>query len=119
MNPFEVGSYSDLSRTEEGRRLTDALWSFLNEKEIIIRLETTTYLKRPALEGIQPQLEERFDDELKALKKENKLDRWKQMLGRMTRQLLVEDLGRYEVDKKNVRVRMDGIFTTATRYKSK
>ena len=60
----------DLAGTPRG----EALWAFLNEKDSLIRLETATYLRRPALEGVQEQLLERFGPEIKGW-------RWKQMMG--------------------------------------
>ena len=104
MFSFDAGSFSDMANTPTGK----ALWEFLNTEEIVIRLETTTYLKRPALEGVQPQLLAKFGDEIRP-------DRWKQMIGRMTRQIM-EHRG-YSLDQAGVRVSVSDLFTSAARYK--
>lgn len=101
---FDAGSFSDISETEMGK----SLWEFLNNEDIFIRLETASYLKRPALEGVQLQLLERFGDPIRA-------DRWKQMIGRMTRQIM-EHRG-YSLDRAGVRVIVNDLFTSAARYK--
>ncbi len=84
------------------------IWSFLNEPENVVRMETATYLARPAAEPLSPFLLERFGDPTRA-------DRVKQMIGHMIRQVL-EHRG-YRVDRNNVRINREGnIFTSATRY---
>jgi hypothetical protein len=104
MPDFVAGSYSDIAVTPTGR----ALWKFLNEKATVECLEKTTYLKHPALEGLQPELLAKFGDEIRS-------DRWKQMIGRMTRQVM-EHHG-YTLDQTGVRIRVTGLFTSAARYK--
>ena len=103
MIEFDAGSFSDISGTPTGQ----GLWQFLNSEETLIRLETTTYLRRPALEGVQRQLLDEFGDEIKK-------DRWKQMIGRMTRQIL-ESRG-YRLDQNGVRTKIKDLFTSASRY---
>ena len=49
---FNAGSFSDLAGGDVGRRL----WDFMNKRETVVRMETATYLSRPALEGVQPVL---------------------------------------------------------------
>lgn len=104
MFDFDAGSFSDIANTDLGK----GLWEFLNSEEIIIRLETATYLKRPALEGVQPQLLARFGDKIRP-------DRWKQMIGRMTRQIM-EHQG-YSLDQAGVRISVSDLFTSAARYR--
>ncbi len=104
MFEFNAGSFADVSETTTGKDL----WAFLNNKDILMRMETATYLQRPALEGVQPQLLEKFGDEIRG-------DRWKQMMGRMTRQIM-ESIG-YSLDQTGVRIRVGGLFTSAARYK--
>lgn len=103
MFDFDAGNFLDIADTPEGR----AVWQFLNEKDSLIRLETATYLGRPALEGIQEQLLGQFGDDIRA-------DRWKQMMGRMTRQIM-EHHG-YGLDQTGVRIRVGNLFTSAARY---
>lgn len=104
---FNAGSFSDLAGGEFGRRL----WDFMNERETVVRMETATYLSRPALEGVQPALIERFGSEVN---NENN-DRIKQMLGKMARQVM-EHNG-YQLDQMGVRLRRSELFLSAARYK--
>ncbi len=104
MFDFDAGSFSDLSDTPTGK----ALWEFLNSEKALACLDTTTYLQRPALEGLQSQLLAKFGEEIKP-------DRWKQMTGRMVRQIM-EHRG-YQLDQTGVRTRVGELFTSAARYK--
>lgn len=101
---FYAGSFSNIADTSIGREL----WLFLNTEEVLVRLDTTTFLKRPALEGLQPQLLEKFGKKIKP-------DRWKQMIGRMVRQIM-ERQG-YILDQTGVRTRVGELFTSASRYR--
>ena len=103
MIEFDAGTFAAIADTPTGK----SLWAFLNERESWIRLETATYLGRPALEGMQPQLIEHFGDEIRG-------DRWKQLIGRMTRQVM-ESHG-CPLDQTGVRIRVGNLFTTAARY---
>ena len=103
MLSFDPGSFSDIAGTRQGR----ALWEFLNDPESIGILETTTYLRRPALEGLQDRLLAEFGDEIRG-------DRWKQMIGRMARQVM-ESRG-YQLDQTRVNIRVGDLFTSAARY---
>lgn len=104
MFDFNAGSFSDVANTPIGRDV----WQFLNTEIILARLDTATFLGRPALEGIQPQLLERFGEEIRP-------DRYKQMTGRMVRQIM-EHRG-YILDQANVRTRVGDLFTSAARYR--
>lgn len=104
MIKFDAGSFSDLANTSEGI----SVWDYLNSEEALACFETTTFLKRPALEGIQPKLMAKFSDVIIS-------DRWKQMIGRMTRQIM-ESKG-YTLDQTGVRTRVGTLFTSASRYK--
>ena len=101
---FDPGPFGGLANDE----LTKALWDFLNEREIVIRMETATFLRRPALEAVQPQLIERFGEKIQS-------DRYKQMIGRMARQVM-EHHG-YSLDQTNVRIRSKILFSSAARYR--
>jgi hypothetical protein len=100
---YSPGSFSDVFNTEFGQRL----WAYLNEHDNIVRMETATYLQRPAAEPLSPGLIAIFGDEVRR-------DRIKQCIGNMIRQI-VEPRG-YQIDRQNVRIR-DNMFTSATRYK--
>ena len=104
MFDFDAGSFSDLAESSTGK----ALWKFLNTEESLACLDTTTYLLRPALEGLQPQLLAEFGEDIRP-------DRWKQMTGRMVRQIM-EHRG-YHLDQTGVRTRVSELFTSAARYK--
>ena len=84
------------------------IFAFLNRNENHIRMETATYLSRPALEPLSSFLLERFGDWIRE-------DRIKQMIGHMVRQIM-EQRG-YRIDRSNVPITRDGnMFSRATRY---
>lgn len=85
-----------------------ALWDFLNEPETVIRMETASYLSRPAVEPLSPSLLQRFGPMVKR-------DRIKQMIGHMARQVM-EAKG-YSLDRSNVKItRVGNMFASASRY---
>lgn len=101
---FVPGSFSDVFKTVLG----EELWAFLRRDTSIACLETTTYLGRPALEGLQPALAREFGDRIDS-------DRIKQMIGRMTRQIM--ERNGYALDRAGVKTRVGNLFTKAARYK--
>ena len=104
---FEAGNfYSDLAETPVGGRL----WRFFNSKEALHCLEMTTACQRPALEGLQHQLLQKFGEALRG----NKKKRWKRMIGRMVCQVMKHH--GYTLDKKGVTIRPQILFTKATSY---
>jgi len=103
MNDFDAGSFSDVSHTPLGGEI----WVYLHTDEALACLETTTYLIRPALEGLQPHLLAQFGEPIRA-------DRIKQMTGRMVRQVM-ESRG-YTLDQTDVRIRVGDLYRTAARY---
>jgi len=103
MNKFDPGTFSDVSSTPLG----EAIWTYLHAESSIACMETTTYLKRPALEGLQPHLLAKFGDEIRA-------DRVKRMTGRMVRQVM-ESRG-YSLDQTDVGIRVGDLYRTAARY---
>ncbi|KZL15713.1 hypothetical protein [Pseudovibrio sp. Ad37] len=85
-----------------------AIWEFLTERENIIRMETATYLSRPAIEPMSPLLVQRFGHKISN-------DRIKQMMGHMVRQIM-EQRG-YRLQQGNVKITSDeNIFSRASRY---
>lgn len=91
-----------------GTGLGKALWAFMNEHDTLIRMETATYLGRPAVEPLGPLLLNEFGDKVRE-------HRVKQMIGHMVRQV-VEARG-YIVDRQGVRITRSGnLFTSGTRY---
>jgi len=103
---YRPGSFSDVFNTQLGQEL----WTFLNKPDNVVRMETATYLARPAAEPLAPGLLSQFGAAVRN-------DRIKQMIGNMIRQI-IEPLG-YHIDRQNVRIPPDRkeLFTSATRYK--
>lgn len=88
-----------------GRRL----WEFLNETENFIRMETATFLNRPAVEALAPSLLDRFGGKVRE-------DQVKRMIGHMVRQIM--DSSGYEVRSFGVKIR-SGLFKQGTRYQAR
>ena len=108
MISYQPGSFADVFNTSLGI----SLWEFLCQSENLLRMETATYLHRPAAEVIAPSL-------ILAFGKEAFTDRVKQMVGNMVRQIM-ESLG-YVVDRQNVRIPAERqcLFHSLTRYKKR
>jgi hypothetical protein len=105
MIQYNPGSFSDVFNTEMGQRL----WAYLNQQDNILRMETATFLERPAAEPLSPGLLATFGDAVRQ-------DRIKQCIGNMIRQI-IEPRG-YQIDRQNVRIPADhNMFSSATRYK--
>ena len=102
MSSFDAGTFRELA----GSSLGQGLWAFLNEHDNIIRMETATYLERPAVEPLSPSLLQRFGDEVRQ-------DRVKQMIGRMVRQIL--EVHGFRIDRHEVRNRWLGWEPTGHR----
>lgn len=104
MSSFDAGTFRELA----GSPLGQGVWAFLNEHDNLIRMETASYLERPAVEPLSPGLLQRFGEEVRQ-------DRAKQMIGRMVRQIL-EARG-YRIDRQNVRIPAPAnMFASGTRY---
>jgi hypothetical protein len=102
MSDFESGSYSDIPVD-----FSDELWRFLNSKESLIRFDTATFLRKPALQALQQQLLEKFDARIRK-------DRIKQMTGRMVRQIM--ERNGYRLEQTGVRITDGLLFSSAARY---
>ena len=101
---YEPERFSSTYEKSNGKNI----WAFLIKSENMVKMETATYLSRPAAEALSPHLLAEFGDRIR-------LDRMKQMIGHMIRQIM-ESRG-YRVDRGNVRINIaDNIFTSATRY---
>jgi len=87
------------------------VWKFLHEPLVITRMDTATYLERPAIEAIAPLLVEKFGDPVRA-------DRIKQMIGSMVRQVF-ERRG-FRLDRQHVPIPMKRrvLFSSGSRYVS-
>ena len=100
---YDSQYFADLYATPMG----PALWNFLNRRDNVIRMETATFLRRPAVEPLSTKLLEEFGSEVAQ-------DRTKQMIGNMVRQIMVELC--YTVEKQGVRIVRNRVFSTGTRY---
>jgi hypothetical protein len=106
MPAYEPGRFSSTYETGKGSEI----WAFLNAPESVVRMETATYLSRPAVEPLSPVLLDKFGETIRE-------DRMKQMIGHMVRQVM-EARG-YVLDRSNVRITTPGnMFASATRYKT-
>lgn len=116
MNNLEIeykpsSALNDLSQTEEAK----ALWKYLCSSESLIRMETATYLRKPALEPLSPHLRAKFEFFRAESTDKSTFDRYKQLAGSMTRQVM-EALG-YVHEKSSVNILTGEVFKTASRYK--
>jgi len=101
---YDAGRYSTTFANEGGKEI----WEFLVDRENIIRMETATYLSRPAIEPLSPFLIGRFGDRARS-------DRIKQMMGHIVRQIM-ESRG-YVLQQSNVKINSaNSIFSRASRY---
>lgn len=106
---YKAGKFSDVADSAFGI----SLWKFLTSPDILLRMDTATYLRRPACEAIQDELVKEFRE---FEDKDNPiLNRYKQMCGHMVRQIM-EQRG-YVLDSQRVPLRVGDLFATATRYK--
>jgi hypothetical protein len=103
--PYDAQQFSNTFNTDLGR----GIWAFLHEQDNLIRMETASYLGRPAVEPLSPGLEARFG--APAFE-----DRVKQMTGHMIRQIM-ERAG-LRLDQSGVRITTTGNrFSSGTRYR--
>jgi hypothetical protein len=103
---YDSGRFSDLSETPLGKKL----WSFLNERETVIRMTTASDLGKPAVAGLGSRtlLVKLFGEEVTG-------DRWKQLIGHMVRQVMeAEPFG---LDAQGLKVGDDSMFSKGSRYR--
>lgn len=101
---YEPERYRTTFDNSRGKELFD----FMTEPENLVRMETATYLSRPAIEPLSPLLVKRFGPDIAT-------DRIKQMMGHMVRQIM-ENRG-YRLEQGNVKITSPGnIFSRASRY---
>jgi len=95
-----------------------AIWSFLNEPSTIIRMDTATFLGRPALEALTQLLLNNFSQCFDSEQQEDNkvISEYKRLTGHMVRKVL-ENHG-LEHYKSGVKVRT-GIFSTASLFRKK
>src|SRR5687768_1486993 len=96
---YDPQNFGDLYATPLG----GAVWEFLNLPENILRMETASFLERPAVEPLSSELLKEFGSEVAQ-------DRVKQMIGHMVRQVME---GRnYTVAQQGVRITRNRVFST-------
>lgn len=100
---YDPWKFEKLAKSNLGKQL----WEFLNEHDNIIRMETATELKKPAVKALTIHLLSRFDEQVREM-------RVKQMIGHMVKQIM--EIKGFEVDQRDVLVN-DGLFHKASRYR--
>lgn len=102
---YNPGRFISTYENENGQ----AIWDFLNLPENIIRMETASYLKKPAVTPLSVGLLNEFGETIK-------VDRMKQMIGHMVRQIM-ENKG-YRLDQSHVKITIkNNIFGSGSKYK--
>ena len=74
---FDVGTFAKEYESAEGQKL----WKVLNREDVVLRMETASELGHPALAAVEDILLYELDSVILG-------DRFKQMAGRMTKQIL-------------------------------
>lgn len=100
---YRPDKFSSLYESELGQRIK----SFLTRDDNVARLETASQLSKPAVEGIEEQLLAEFREDVL-------VDRVKQMVGHMVRQILEQR--DWVLDQTDVKVQSVP-FSKATRYR--
>ena len=100
---YRPDKFSDLSELKLGKDL----WGFLNTPDNIIRMETAVELGKTPAEALAKSLVEKFDDDVR-------VDRVKQMIGHMIRQVM-ENHG-FQLSTQNRKVGNSRLFTKASSY---
>ncbi len=101
---YRPDKFKSTYETENGK----AIWDFLMDATNVTRMETATYLSRPAIEPLSPFLLAKFGPSVRR-------NRIKQMMGHMVRQIM-EHRG-FHLQQGNVRIKRRGnIFVSASRY---
>ena len=108
---YKPSKFSDISHSDFGVHL----WKFLTSPDTLLRMDTATYLRRPACEAIQEELINKFEEFRSNEGDNSKIIRYKQMCGHMVRQIM-EQRG-YVLDSQRIPLRVGNLFRTATRYK--
>ena len=100
---YRADKFSDLSELKLGKDL----WAFLNTHDNVVRMETAVELGKTPAEALAKALVENFDDDVR-------VDRVKQMIGHMIRQVM-ENHG-FQLSTQNRKVGNSRLFTKASSY---
>lgn len=103
MLTYSPEKFASLYATDLGQRI----WAFLAQPENVARLETASELGKPAVEGLEEQLLAEFREDVL-------VDRVKQMVGHMVRQILEQR--DWVLDQSDVKVQSVP-FSKAARYR--
>ncbi|MCB1155213.1 hypothetical protein KDL45_16260 [bacterium] len=116
--PYIPEHYADLYAEPQGQ----ALWEYFNEHDTLIRMDTATFLNRPACEPLVDDLLARFSELMtkseaarRSLAAKKRHDRLNQMIGHMIRQVM--EAHGYLFDQPRVRIKSRDFFTSGARYK--
>jgi hypothetical protein len=101
---YKADQYADLVEQGTAR----PYWSFLNVPDNVVRMETATFLGRPAVEPLSPYLLSEFGEAARE-------HRHKQMIGHMVRQIMTSR--GYATERSNVRIPQPNLFASGTRYR--
>jgi len=101
---YDADKFSDLAELQLGKDL----WEFLNENENIIRMELATEFGKTAAEAVSKPLVEKFGNDVR-------VNRVKQMIGHMIRQIMVSR--GFEMRSQNAVVNIKRLFSKASKYK--
>ena len=101
---YNSQQFSDLFNKKQGQDI----WKCLNEHDNVIRMETASLLRRPAVEPLSEILVDKFGDSIRE-------DRTKQMIGHMVRQIMENK--KFMLDAQNIVIRFGDLFSRASRYK--
>ena len=103
MNDFDAGTFEQEYRSPAGQEL----WSVLNRADVVARMETASDLGRPALAAVEDILLSKLGVVILG-------HRFKQMAGRMTRQVLEQHGFEHEASG----IRLNSVpFYKASRYR--
>ena len=102
---YNPQQFRNIHETEFGQ----AIWQFLLQHDNAIRMQTATFLARPAVEPLAPGLLAEFKEDVRE-------DRAKQYIGHAVRQIM-ESFG-YHLDRQGVRITSGSLFTSGSRYRS-
>jgi hypothetical protein len=88
--------------------LGQAIWRYLREHDNVVRMVTASYLKRAAVEPLQPGLLAKFGPPVKA-------DRVKQFIGHAVRRIM--EANHHHLDRQGTRILQKDLFTSGSRYR--
>ena len=100
---YNPQQFSDLFKKKIGQDI----WKCLNEHDNIIRMETASLLKRPAVEPLSEILVDEIGDDVRE-------DRTKQMIGHMVRQIM--EAREFAFHRHNIAIRFGDLFSRGSRY---